>query len=73
MKGKVIEPDPNPKEEDELGIGLECPNCEEDMRKVTTADIAINLTGGETHIEQRDSRTAFICDACGYREEVERS
>lgn len=73
MKGKVIVDDVKTKEDSELGVGIECPNCEADMQKTVTADVSVNLAKGQTKTNQNPSHTVFVCHACGYREEVERS
>lgn len=72
MKSKIIEPPPEPEKEDESGMGLECPNCEEDMRKVVKVQVQARVTPDGIDHDSAPSAPVFVCDACGYQEEVER-
>ncbi len=74
MKGRVIVNTQEVEEDAEAGGGIDCPNCGQDMRKTIHADIAMNLTGAdEVETVTGPTDTVFICDGCGYHEQVERS
>jgi len=73
MKGQVIVGAPEPEEDSEAGDGLACPSCGADMRKTIHSNIHIELTGAdEVDVSSSVPGTVYICDVCGYREEVER-
>ncbi len=73
MKGRVIDDAQTSEEDSEVGGGLACPNCEQDMRKTLHSTTVIALTGvDEVEVDTEPFATVFVCDACGYREEVER-
>lgn len=71
MKGQIIEDETTPKEEKQLGLGLECPDCGADMRKVTKVSIKARFDQDDDRMETScgDSAVTFVC-VCGYSEEV---
>ncbi|MGW8177321.1 MAG: hypothetical protein ACWGQW_00770 [bacterium] len=71
MKGQIIEDDDLEKEET-AGVGLECPNCNVDMRKVTKIKIKARYDNeqGKMETSADPSVTMFVCDECGYTEEL---
>ncbi len=72
MKGRVTEP-VSRTEGLEVGGGIDCPNCGEDMRKTFHTDIKLDLTGVDSaETTSGPANTVYICDECGYHEEVER-
>ena len=71
MKGRIIEPDEVHEEDSQLGIGLECPDCGESMKKITRLKVNIQAhKKDETVVEQEPSVTSFVCERCGYSEDI---
>jgi len=72
MKGVVIEGEKTLKEEKQTNIGLDCPDCGADMRKCTKISIKSRFNQDEDVMDTDcgESKVRFICDVCGYEEEV---
>lgn len=72
MKGRIIAPSLQDRIEGDYGIGLECPNCEKDMRKVTKIKVKARFSQekGKMETKSEPSVSLFVCDACGYTEQL---
>ena len=72
MKGRIIEPDKDREKDTSNGLGLECPECGADMRKVTRIKVKARYSNEEDKMEttSEPSVTMFRCE-CGYTEELE--
>lgn len=71
MKGVIIDEDNDPKEERDVGIGVECPECGTDMKKT------IHLTVKADYEQDKGMKTTstpsavkWSCPVCKYCEEV---
>lgn len=71
MKGTIIENIDDHKEETKLGIGLECPECGLDMRKVLKTKIKAKFNQKNEEMETTCGDVSIIYQCiCGYQEKV---
>jgi len=71
MKGVIIEPESG---DEPLGIGLECPDCGEDMKKFSKIAVRAQFDDEEGKMATAAGEapiTEFRCPVCGYKEEIQ--